>query len=166
MIAATRGPFGYGTNCRYKELILSSCLNFGFYLSVTFPLMLNTTISFLALEITVIVFRNVPGMWVLYFTFITPVLPAGMGAFDHSGVVHPQEALTLLSTRVAFPALRNLNSQCAGLPTGNSPKSYRVFSKTSSACRTGCFFWADTLTLAIKKARSIIFIDLIGYMRS
>ena len=88
---------------------------------LTFPFIRNVTVAFLALEVTVIVLRNVPGIFVLKFIFILPVLPGKMGSFDHLATVHPHDGRTLLMTIDVFILLVNMNSQCPGLPTSIVP---------------------------------------------
>ena len=88
---------------------------------LTFPFIRNVTVAFLALEVTVIVLRNVLGIFVLKFIFILPVLPGKMGSFDHLATVHPHDGRTLLMTIDVFILLVNMNSQCPGLPTSMIP---------------------------------------------
>ena len=88
---------------------------------LTFPFIRNVTVAFLALEVTVIVLRNVPGIFVLKFIFILPVLPGKMGSFDHLATVHPHDGRTLLMTIDVFILLVKVNSQCPGLPTSIVP---------------------------------------------
>jgi hypothetical protein len=67
------------------------------------PVILRLTGELEALLKTVIVFVNWPGIRVLYFTLIVPVLPGSIGSFVHSGTVHPQEELTFDRTSGSFP---------------------------------------------------------------
>jgi len=88
---------------------------------LTFPFIRKVTVAFFALEVTVIVLRNVPGIFVLKFIFILPVLPGGIGSFDHLATVQPHDGRTLLMTIDVFILLVKVNSQYPGLPTSMIP---------------------------------------------
>ena len=89
--------------------------------AITWPFILNITVLLAAFEVTVIDLLNVPGRFVLYFTLISPFSPGPTGVLVHSGVVQPQEALTLESTTGAFPLFVNVNTVFPSPPNSIVP---------------------------------------------
>ena len=68
------------------------------------------------LEYTVIDLLIVPILFVLYFTFITPVFFFFIGSFGQLGTVQPHELFTLVNIKSALPLFLNTNSQVPSPP--------------------------------------------------
>lgn len=78
-------------------------------------------VGVIALELTEMVFENGPGLFVLYLTVISPVLPGVIGSLGQVGVVHPQEALTVDNNNGTLPLFVNLKVHIPSLPLAIVP---------------------------------------------
>ena len=74
------------------------------------------------LAVTVTDLLKVPIEAALKVAFTNPVAPGGIGIFDQSGVVQPQEACTLVITMGTFPLFVKMNSWVTGVPCLIFPK--------------------------------------------
>jgi hypothetical protein len=73
---------------RTSDLSKQCTLNFvirvpAYYFFMTLPFIINLTLLFEALELTVIDLLKDPTMFVLYLTLITPSSPGGTGSLVH-----------------------------------------------------------------------------------
>ena len=91
----------------------------------TIPLMYKVFVTSTAFEVTLILLLKFPNLpLLLYIAFISLVWPGAIGSFGHSGVVHPQEALTAVITIGSFPTLVNLKTCVAFTPSITVLKSW------------------------------------------
>ena len=81
-------------------------------LEMVLPLIIRRVVGVVALEVTVMDFCHGPPCLPigLYVTVMLPFCPGSIGVFVQLGVVHPQEALTLLITNGVAPSLVNSNT--------------------------------------------------------
>ncbi len=96
----------------------------------TTPLIVRNSVPPSPLCFTVTVFVKLPGLPLeLYIAVITPSFPGAIGSLVHFGVVHPQDAFTLLSTSASFPVFLNVKVTVACTPSSIVPKSSYFFSR-------------------------------------
>lgn len=75
----------------------------------------------IALEVTVMVFENGPGLFVLYLTVISPAFSGEIGSLGQVGVVHPQDAFTVDNNNGTLPLFVNLKVHIPSLPLAIVP---------------------------------------------
>lgn len=106
------------------------------YFSVISPSMTKRTILFLALDLTVMVLENRPGISPvpLYVTSMVPLSPAFTGSLVKDGTVQPHEAKAWLIISGAVPTFVKLKLYLRiGSDAGNVPKLQRSVSNLISA---------------------------------
>ena len=90
----------------------------------TTPLIVRNSVPPSPLCFIVMVLVKLPGLPLeLYIAVTTPSAPGATGSLVHFGVVHPQDAFTLLSTKGAFPVFLKVKVTVACTPSSIEPKS-------------------------------------------